>query len=79
MLTLEDSLLCDVYSFQVTAQNAAGTSSPSEIITENLLSLLDITTVEDSLQHTLSQMADGVTLRISLNVSSIRSCMYERL
>ena len=42
IFTLEDSTSCDVYSFQVTAVNGAGTGTPSEIITRSLPSLPDI-------------------------------------
>ena len=52
---------CDVYSFQVTARNDVGIGNPSEIITGSLPSLPDISTVEDSLQH---------SLRVQFNVSS---------
>ena len=68
ILTLEDSTSCDVYSFQVTAVNGAGTGTPSEIITRSLPSLPDISPVQDSLQHSLVRTASGVTLSVSFNV-----------
>ena len=68
IFTLEDSTSCDVYSFQVTAMNGAGTGTPSEIITRSLPSLSDISTVQDSLQHSLVRTASGVTLSVTFNV-----------
>ena len=68
IFTLEDSTSCDVYSFQVTAVNGAGTGTPSEIITRSLLSLPDISPVQDSLQHSLVRKASGVTLSVTFNV-----------
>ena len=68
IFTLEDSTSCDVYSFQVTAVNGAGTGTPSEIITRSLPSLPDISSVQDSLQHSLVRTASGVTLSVIFNV-----------
>ena len=68
IFTLEDSTSCDVYSFQVTAVNGAGTGTPSEIITRSLPSLPDISPVEDSLQNYLVRTASGVTLSVTCNV-----------
>ena len=68
IFTLEDSTSCDVYSFQVTAMNGAGTGTPSEIITRSLPSLPDISPVQDSLQHSLVRTASGVTLSVTFNV-----------
>ena len=68
IFTLEDSTSCDVYSFQVTAVNGAGTGTPSEIITRSLPSLPDISPVQDSLQHSLVRTASGVTLSVTFNV-----------
>ena len=68
IFTLEDSTSCDVYSFQVTAVNGAGTGTPSEIITRSLPSLPDISTVQDSLQYSLVRTASGVTLSVTFNV-----------
>ena len=71
IFTLEDSTSCDVYSFQVTAVNGAGTGTPSEIITRILPSLPDISPVQDSLQHSLVRTASGVTLSVTFNVRII--------
>ena len=69
--TVEDPSPCDVYSFQVTAVNDAGASEPSEIITRNLPSLPDLSSVEDSLHHSLVKSAGGVMLSVMFNVSII--------
>ena len=66
IFSLEDSTSCDVYSFQVTAVNGAGTGTPSEIMTRSLPSLPDIS--PDSLQHSLVRTATGVTLSVTFNV-----------
>ena len=71
VLTVEDPSPCDVYSFQVTAVNDAGTSEPSEIITRNLPSLPDLSHVEDSLHHSLANSVGGVMLSVMFNVSII--------
>ena len=71
IFTLEDSTSCDVYSFQVTAVNGAGTGNTSEIITRSLPSLPDISPVQDSLQHSLARTASGVTLSVTFNVRYI--------
>ena len=68
IFTLEDSTSCDLYSFQVTAVNGAGTGTPSEIITRSLPSLPDISPVQDSLQHSLVRTASGVILSVTFNV-----------
>ena len=68
ILTLEDSTSCDVYSFQVTAVNGAGTGAPNEIITKSPPSLPDISPVQDSLQHSLVRTTSGVTLSVTFNV-----------
>ncbi len=60
---------CDVYTFQITALNDAGTSDPSEIITRSLPSLPDISQVEDSLQHSLVNTEDGITLNVTFDAS----------
>ncbi len=60
---------CDVYTFQITALNDAGASDPSEIITRSLPSLPDISQVEDSLQHSLVNTEDGITLNVTFDVS----------
>ena len=67
IFTLEDSTSCDVYSFQVTAVNGAGTGTPSQIITRSLPSLPDISPVQNSL-HSLVRTASGVTLSVTFNV-----------
>ena len=71
IFTIEDSTSCDVYSFQVTATNSAGTGTPSQIITRSLPSLPDISPVQDSLQHSLVRTASGVTLSITFNVRTL--------
>ena len=71
ILTVEDPSPCDVYSFQVTAVNDAGASEPSEIITRNLPSLPDLSSLEDSLHHSLVKSAKGVMLSIMFHVSII--------
>ena len=71
IFTLEDSTSCDVYSFQVTAVNGAGTGTPSQIITRSLPSLPDISPVQDSLQHSLVRTASGVTLSVTFNVRTL--------
>ena len=68
IFTLEDSTSCDVYSFQVTAVNGAGTGTLSDIITRSLPSLPDISPVQDSLQHSLVRTADGIVLEVTFNV-----------
>ena len=70
IFTLEDSTSCDVYSFQVTAVNGAGTNS-SDIITRSLPSLPDISPVQDSLQHSLLRTESGVSLSVTFNVCVI--------
>ena len=62
-LTIQDSTSCDVYSFRVTATNAAGSSSSSDAVTSSFLALPDISAVEDSLRKT-----DDVTLNVTLTV-----------
>ena len=62
-----DSTSCDVYSFQVTAVNGAGSGTPSEIINRSLPSL----PVQDSLQHFLVRTASGVTLSVTFNVRTL--------
>ncbi len=64
-----DPSSCDVYTFQITALNDAGASDPSEIITRSLPSLPDISQVEDSLQHSLVNTEDGITLNVTFDVS----------
>ena len=62
---------CDLYSFQVTAMNAAGASDPSEIITRSLPSLPDTSAVEESLEyHLVKVKEDEVRANISFNVST---------
>ncbi len=60
---------CGVYTFQITALNDAGASDPSEIFTRSLPSLPDISQVEDSLQHSLVNTEDGITLNVTFDVS----------
>ncbi len=59
---------CDIYTFQITALNDAGAGDPREIITRSLPSLPDISQVEDSLQHSLVNSEDGITLNVTFNV-----------
>ena len=74
IFTLGDNTSCDVYSFQVTAVNGAGTGTPSEIITRSLPSLPDISPVQDSLQHSLVRTASGITLSVTCNVRILYTC-----
>ena len=69
IFTLSSSTSCDMYSFQVTAINAAGASNPSQVITRSLPSLLDISPVEESLSHSLVVTGEGVQLTVSFQVS----------
>ena len=71
IFTIEDSTSCDVYSFQVTAMNGAGTGTPSQITTRSLPSLPDISPVQDSLQHSLVRTSSGVTLSVTFNVRTL--------
>lgn len=68
VITSADKTSCDVYSIQVGARNNAGSSSPSDGITQTFSSLPDIFPLEDSLQHSLTKTADGVVLTITFNV-----------
>ena len=67
-LTIQDNMSCDVYSFIVTARNAAGSSSPSDTLTSSFPALPDISTVECSLDHSLREVANGITLNVTLTV-----------
>lgn len=60
VIRLPDNNSCDVYSFQVTARNAAGNST-SDSITRTFPSLPDVSPVE----HSVVKMADGVVLTIT--------------
>ena len=79
IFTLQDSTLCDVYSFQVTAVNGAGTGTSSEIITRSLPSLPDISSVQNSIQYSLVRTASGVTLNITFNVHDIVIMLIESI
>lgn len=68
VVALPDNTSCDVYSFQVTAGNAAGISTPSDSIIRSFPSLPDISPVEDSLQHSLTKTEQGVELTVTFNV-----------
>ncbi len=68
-----DPSICDVYTIQITALNDAGASDSSEIITRSLPTLPDISQVEDSLQHSLVNTEDGITLNVTFNVHNIES------
>lgn len=72
ILTSADSASCDVYLFQVTAGNRAGSSSPSGNITISFPTLPDISPVEDSLHHSLLKTANGVVLNVTFNVSTMQ-------
>ena len=67
-LTIQDSTSCDVYSFRVTARNAAGSSSPSDTLTSSFPALPDISAVEDSLEHSLRKMDKEITLNVTITV-----------
>ncbi len=68
ILTVEDTTSCDVYSFQVTARNAAGSNS-SDNITSSFPSLPDISQVEDSSQHSLVKTTAGISLTVTLHIA----------
>lgn len=67
-ITLSDRTSCDIYYFQVTAQNDAGSSGPSNGITNSFPSLPDISVIEKSLDHSLRKIEDRVELIITFNV-----------
>ena len=69
---------CDMYSFQVTAINAAGASNPSQVITRSLPSLPDISPVEESLSHSLMVTGEGVQLTVSFQVSDKQKVLSYR-
>ena len=69
IFTLEDSTSCDVYSFQATAMNGAGTGTPSEIITGSLPSLPGIPLLLD---HSLIRIEDVIVLTITISVCNDR-------
>ena len=64
-LTVQDNTSCDVYSFRVTARNAAGSSSPSDSITSSFPIL---PAVEGSLEHSLRKADSGITLNVTVTV-----------
>ena len=66
ILSIQDSMPCDVYSFQVTATNDAGASGPSDSITSTFPALPNISTVVE--HYSLRNMDDGVTLNVTLTV-----------
>ena len=67
-LTTQDNTSCDVYSFRVTARNDAGSSIPSDAVTNSFPALPDISAVEGSLEHSLRKTEDGITLTVTLTV-----------
>ena len=71
IFSIENNASCDVYSFQVTAMNGAGRSTPSQIIRRRVPSLPDISPVQDSLQHSLVRTASGVALSVTFNVRTL--------
>ena len=80
IFTLGDSTSCDVYSFQVTADNGAGTGTPSEIITRSLPSLPDISPVQDSLNHSLVRTARlSVTFNVRTLLHAFKLTLYNKL
>ena len=64
-----DKFSCAAYSIQVTANNSAGSSPPSDNIAGVFPSLPDISLAESSLAHTLTKMEDGITLSVIFIVS----------
>ena len=69
----KDSSPCDVYSFQVMASNDVGDSEPSIKIERMLPSLpQNISTVSDSLSHSVSKTLEGLLVIII----SFKVCYY---
>ena len=65
----KDSSPCDVYSFQVMASNDVGDSEPSIKIERMLPSLpQNISTMCDSLSHSVSKTLEGLSVIISFKV-----------
>jgi len=68
IFTAESNTSCDIYNFQVQAVNPAGMSDPSEIQSTNVSSLPNISALEDSLRHYLTQGSNGIMLTIAFQV-----------
>ena len=66
IFTLEDSTSCDVYSFQVTAMNGAGTGNTSDPISTSISSL----PVPIPQQLSLTKIDADIFLYLILNVST---------
>ena len=66
--TKEDTKACNVFSFVVTAINAAGESAPSEIISRSLPTRPDISLVQESLEYSIAKTTEGVFLTVKINV-----------
>jgi hypothetical protein len=67
-ITLPGNTSCDIYQFQVTARNDAGSSIPSDTITRSFPSLPDVTVIDNSLDYSLTKLGDGVLLTTTFNV-----------
>ena len=67
-LAIPDNTSCDVYSFLITARNDAGSSDPGDSITSTFPALPNISALEESLEHSLRKMDDGIMLNITLTV-----------
>lgn len=63
-----DNTSCDSYSFQVRATNAAGSSNLSESITSTFPSLPGLSSLEESMEYSLTNTARGVLLTLTFNV-----------
>ena len=79
IFTARSSTSCDVYSFQVSAMNAAGASNPSQVITRSLPSLPDISAVEESLSHSLMVTGEGIQLTARFQVRLFHCLPVEKL
>ena len=63
-----DNTSCDTYSFQVRARNAAGSSNLSTSITSTFPSLPDLSSLERSMEYSLTHATHGVLLSLTFNV-----------
>ena len=69
--TKEDTKACNVFSFVVTATNAAGESAPSEMISRSLPTIPDISLVQESLKYSIAKTTEGVFLTVKINVLTV--------
>ena len=68
LVAIQDNMPCDVYSFLIAARNDAGSSSLGNSIASIFPALPGISAVEDSLEHSLRKMDDGIMLNVTLTV-----------